>query len=264
MRFFKFTIIYLYIFLATGCASLYVPPVPEYALPENTKVGLLVAVSEYPKHTHIGTTIFNNFTKEYEYAWNMEEAVFQTYKEEIEDTTGFNVINLRDHGVVDTADLDFVGVEEKQWSVVDANSDSRNSLMEKGIYAVVSISEAPTLASLECSSYGCTEHYSQGYGLFTRSFLGISSYVASASFIISTEIIQPPIDIGIQKDMREVTKFDNKNRTLSDFKGPAEFKNITEDELAPVKDEILEYIKSVATITSRYLKGSDQTNKDQE
>ena len=257
MRLFKFATISFYLLLASGCASVYVPPMPEYSLPENSKLGLLVTVGEHPKHSHVGTTIFNNFVKEYEYDWDMEEAVFQIYKEEIESTTGFSVVNLRDHGIAESSDLNFVDIKNKQWAENDANKVLRQTLIEKGIYAVVSISEAPTLASLECSNYGCAQQYSDGYGLFTRSIFGMDRYVASASFNISTEIIRPLIDIGAQEDMREVTHFANKNKTIADFSDPADFKNITEDELAPAKEGILEFIKSLAAATSRYLTGAN-------
>ncbi|MBV1928905.1 MAG: hypothetical protein KUG81_05275 [Gammaproteobacteria bacterium] len=256
MKLTKYTIIVFLLIVTTGCASLYVPPLPQYSLPKNAQIGLLVTASEFPKHTHVGTTVFNNFAKDYEYQWRMEEFIFNEYKQEIEKSTGFSVVNLRDLGVENAAELNFVGVKDKQWSLIEGNSQLRDTLIEKGIYAVVSISEVPTLASLECSQFGCTEHYSQGYGLFTRSFLGIDRYMASASFSISVEIINPLADIAVQKGMRDILRFSNKNKIISDFKDPEDFKNISEQELSPIKNEILSYIKSVAAATSRYLSGS--------
>ena len=256
MKLTKYLTIVLCLSLNVGCASLYVPALPNYSLPEHTRIGLFVSASEFPKHTHVGTTIFNNFSKDYEYPWKMEESIFKTFQQEIEHSTGFVVLNLKDLGITNTSELNFVEVKDKQWSLVEENTSLRDSLIELGIYAVVSISESPTLANLECSAYGCAEHYSEGYGLFTRSFLGINSYFASSSFTVSIEIIDTPADIGVQQDMRDILHFNNKNKILTNFEAPKEFRNITQEELNPIREEILNYIKYVAAAAGHYFVNS--------
>jgi hypothetical protein len=48
--------------LLSGCASLAPPPPrPAAGLGAGAKVGLLVAVEPSATHTHVGTTVFNNF-----------------------------------------------------------------------------------------------------------------------------------------------------------------------------------------------------------
>ena len=231
------------------------------AKPENAKIGVLVQTSEFPSHTHVGTTIFNNFTKEYKYQWDMQASIFDVYKREIETTTGYVVVNLQDIGISTSTALNFVEIKDKNWASVKQNSALMSKLKEQGIFAVVSISEVPTLASLECSQYGCSEHYSQGYGLFTRCFFGMDRYMASASFAVSTEIIQPLLDVAMQEDMREILHFSSKNKEVSDFSDPKDFENITEQELNPIKTEILGYMKSVASLTSQYLIGSSSAHQ---
>lgn len=186
----------------------------------------------------------------------MQASIYDLYKKEIEKLTGFEVVNLRDMSISSPLELNFVEITDKNWTSVKQNSELRESLRKQGIFAIVSVFELPTLANLECSQFGCANHYSQGYGLFTRSFLGMDRYIASASFEISAEIIQPLIDISVQEDMREILHFSSKNKEVSDFSDPKDFKNISEHELKPIKSEILVYMQSVARLTSKYLKGS--------
>lgn len=58
----RFSIIFI-IILITGCSSLGQQR-PLNAPKANAKIGILFVGEKYPKHTHIGTTIFQNFTIE--------------------------------------------------------------------------------------------------------------------------------------------------------------------------------------------------------
>jgi len=120
----------------SGCAALHVPEVPQHTVPANAKVGLLINVGDNPSHAHVGTTLFNNFEKKLPYDWNMKEEIFQIYKEKIESSTNLKVIDLHRFGINKVAELDFVDVKNKQWSVVKANSRLRDTLLEENLYAV--------------------------------------------------------------------------------------------------------------------------------
>lgn len=253
---FKLFALLLISIIVTGCASTYVPPTTGYKAPEKSKVGVLVVAKEYPSHTHVGTTIFNNFSKEYEYDWQLKETIFKTFENKIENGTSFEVVDLSNF-LSEGSTPSFVTVENKEWVFNETSAAIREKLTAEGITAVVIIKESPTLAAMECGMYGCSEHYSQGYGLFTRSFLGLDNYMASASFQISIETIDKPVDITRLEHVKETQSYLAKNKQLEDFRDPEDFENITEDELLPVKAALVEYFDNLAVMTRQFLIGAD-------
>lgn len=240
--------------LMSACATVYVPPVPQYNTPAKGKIGVYIDTSDTIKHSHIGTTIFNNFNSEYEYDWRMEDTIFELVKQELaKSNSAIEVVNLKQLDGVKYDGLNLVGISGKTWAFSEGSEEMRKSLVDNGVYAVISISETPTLALLNCGQYGCSEFYSQGQGLFTRSFLGMDSYHASASYDINIELLTTPVDISMLEDVRELLSFQNKNPKISGFHAPADFKNITEQEMLPVKANIEAYLQTVTQTARPYL-----------
>lgn len=254
---FKLLFMALMAIVIAGCASTYVPPTTGYKAPEKSKVGILVVAKENPSHTHVGTTIFNNFSKEYDYDWKLKENIFKIFEDKIEGGTTYDVVDISNL-VSESDTLTFVDVVNKEWVFNEKSASTREKLAAEGITAVVVIKETSTLAAMECGMYGCSEHYSQGYGLFTRSFLGMDNYMASASFAISIETIDKPVDITRLEHVKETQTYLAKNKTLEDFAAPADFENITEEELAPVKAALIEYFDNLAGMTRQFLVGNEQ------
>lgn len=249
------------ILFMSACVSTYVPPTPSYKLSAGDKVGILISAKDNPTHTHVGTTIFHNFTSEYEFDWGIKQAIFEEFKNHIEGKSPYQVVNLEDYAVQQTDLAKFVEVKDKKWSFTQANNELRESLLQAGIKAVILIEETPTLAVLECSAYGCSEHYSQGYGLFTRSFLGMDRYMASTSFRVQIETLDEPIDIMLLDEFRETQHYMSKHPMLEGFTDPQDFKQLTEEEMEPVKVGIVGYFSNLASMLKGFLEGSaTQTN----
>lgn len=257
----KFVFLVLVGLLTSGCATRFVPPVDNVALPKTAKVGVFIDVGEHPTHTHIGTTIFNNHVKRYPYDWQLKQSLFDKIKTQIELQTGLEVVALNAPLVSDFAELDFVSVREKQWSYIERRTALRETLAEQGIQAIIALRETRTLAELNCSQYGCAEFYSEGVGLFTRSFFGMDRYYASSSFEISAEILNPAIDLGMLDALWDMTIYSGKNVLLDGFSDPADFKNITEQEMLPVKAGVMDYIHKLTSQIAQYLNGDMQSAK---
>ena len=64
-------------------------PVSKPVAPPKQKVGVWVSAKTFPTHTHIGTTKFNNFTKEYSYDWQLNNTLYSTFKKAIEQNSRF-------------------------------------------------------------------------------------------------------------------------------------------------------------------------------
>lgn len=244
-----------------GCTT-FVPPVPAYKLKENGNVGLLVVAKSNPTHTHVGTTIFNNDVKEYDYDWNMQQTIFGQFKETIEQNSNYKVVDLKTIGYKDSDPSSFVTIKDKQWIFDPSNTAFRENLLENNIDIIVIIKEGQTLASLECSQYGCNRFHSEGYGLFTRSFFGLDRYHASKSFSMSIQTLDTPINLLLTNGFKETQELTEKSKLMSDFEDPKDFKNITKEELEPIRLNIIEYFKNLATLTRNFIDGDKlPTNK---
>lgn len=251
----------LSILFMSACVSTYVPPTPNYKLTAGDKIGILINAKDNPTHTHVGTTIFHNFASEYEFNWGIKQAIFDEFKSRIEGMSPYQLVNLEDYAISKTDLTKFVEVKDKKWSFSQTNRELRETLLQAGIKAVIIIEEAPSLAVLECGAYGCSEHYSQGYRLFTRSFLGMDRYMAASSFRIQIETLDEPIDIMLLDEFRETQHYLSKHPMLEDFEDPEDFKKLTEAEMAPVKAGIVNYFSNLAIMLKDFLEGSStQTN----
>ena len=229
-------------------------PVSKPVAPPKQKVGVLVSAKKFPTHTHIGTTKFNNFTKEYSYDWQLNNTLYSTFKKAIEQNGRFTAVDISSM-VDDAGALDFVMGEGNNGAFNDNQNTLRKSLLDKGIATVIIVEEAPTVAITECGTYGCSEHQSKGFGLFTRSFLGTDHYIASASFNVSIERLDKPVDILTLPVFTEFQDDALKNERVEDFTPPDNFDEITEQELAPIKNTIVNYFDRLATAVGKYLSG---------
>ena len=223
------------------------------------KIAVLVNVSEHPTHTHLGTTTFNNFTKQYPYDWQIKSTIFNTLKAKIELSSGYDVVDVATLDTIDKSVLSSMNektnfvVNEQDKSVFFNGADTlRNALVSAGVSAVIIVNETPTIAATECGTYGCVEHRSEGYGLFTRSFLGTDNYVASASFTVSVERIDTPIEVSSLPQFEVLTSDKAKNLKLESFFAPSDFDELTQDELIPVKHAITDYINDLAEVAADY------------
>ncbi|MFD3350475.1 hypothetical protein [Alteromonas macleodii] len=229
-------------------------PVSKPVAPPKPKVGVWVSAKKFPTHTHIGTTKFNNFTKEYSYDWQLNNTLYSTFKKAIEQNSRFTAVDISSL-VDDAGALDFVMGEGNNGTFNDKQNTLRKSLLDKGIATVIIVEEAPTVAITECGTYGCSEHQSKGFGLFTRSFLGTDHYIASASFNVSIERLDKPVDILTLPVFTEFQDDALKNERVEDFTPPDNFDEITEQELAPIKNTIVNYFDRLATAVGNYLSG---------
>ncbi|MEC7511493.1 MAG: hypothetical protein VYC99_11935, partial [Pseudomonadota bacterium] len=117
-------------------------PVSKPVAPPKPKVGVWVSAKTFPTHTHIGTTKFNNFTKEYSYDWQLNNTLYSTFKKAIEQNSRFTTVDISSM-VGDAGALDFVMGEGGNGSFNEKQNTLRKSLLDKGIATVIIIEEAP-------------------------------------------------------------------------------------------------------------------------
>lgn len=247
--------------LITGCNSIYVPPVENYQPMNKPKVALLVDVHNHLTHTHIGTTIFNNFSNTYDHDWTLKKDIYNTIAKTLETNSGAEVLPLSSLVHAESLDLDFVNVENKMWQFNANNIEIKNALVDQGIIAVITVKEVPKLVELNCSQYGCSEFHANGHGLYTRSFFGMDSYYTAATYNINAEIISQPIDLSIMEGLLNLTSLDNRLISLDVQQDPADHKKLEKAFFTPVKTSLMRYFDKVSETIADYLNGHFDTSK---
>ena len=196
----KQSLVFTLIAMLSACAGL--PEMPPIEHGSIDRVGVYVAEIGPPKQTHIGTTIFNNNVKEYAQQWDLREEFSNTIASVLEEA-GFEVVDLVSAGYgVD--DLSVARIAEEGGGHASENEQTRARLREDGVGAVVIVSEQErVLALLSCTQYGCTEHWAEGYGLLTRSFLGVGHARVVFAFNFEADVVDPPASISDSAEMEE-------------------------------------------------------------
>lgn len=257
----KKIVLMLTLLLLTGCVKQ--PDIPAYTISKSSKVGYLIQVKQFPIHTHIGTTIFNNFSKVYKYDWKMGSYIEHKLITKLSSVRHLKPINLSNFGFTAEDLNDMIIVSNGKWIVNPEKEAVYNRLTKMNIKALVVIYDDQKIATLECGAFGCTPHYAKGYGVFTRSILNLNSYMAATAFYTKLYLIKPPVDLSENIQSRNenqmpaiATSFTSeKDKKAIGFKEPKDFYNLTRQEMAPfeftVKNYINERIEKIAYYLNR-------------
>lgn len=236
MRFFL-TICVFVLWLA-GCASGpsgSQPSVMKGALPAGSKVGLLISVGSGVAHEHIGTTIFNNFTKNRTLSFDVGDRA-----------RDYLSTRLAEGGFV-VVDIERAGFRMDQFAHgLPSQTEHLGRLrQELGLQALVVVREQRVMASLECSGGPCSERYMEKSGLFTRGVFNLTRYIAVAALDTKVLLLDSSTDLGFSDPLK--SELAKRVKVLSFAKEPENLQVLTEEEFAPVAGWIDEYLKNMAS-----------------
>ncbi|MBQ4834795.1 hypothetical protein [Pseudoalteromonas luteoviolacea] len=66
----------------------------DYKYDDNVKIGFVSLISEKPTHSHIGITVFNNFTKDLDVKWELNQHIFDALSKEFNKQKSYELVNL--------------------------------------------------------------------------------------------------------------------------------------------------------------------------
>ncbi|MBC7501605.1 MAG: hypothetical protein H7315_14075 [Herminiimonas sp.] len=237
--------------LMTGCATAPVP-VPSFAISPGSKVGLLVSLPSSPVHLHIGTTVFNNFTKPYELPETLDASATNRITTRLREN-GFQPVDLKPLGWK-ISDVNALAKSDGQHWV--ANPDQLTQLNrlrnELGLRAIVVMTEARVSADLGCAGGPCSDRQMERSGLFSLSFLNISRFRAVAAMEMKVFILDPAVELSSAQPLK--SQLELRVLPLAGFKEPADYKNLTPAEFAPVVNWIHGFIDEAAASTAKALR----------
>lgn len=236
------------IFLA-GCAT--APSLPQVQLHRGDRIGVLVDSGDTPSHSHIGTTVFNNFNKQYPYNWNLRAGVSDAVSKSF-GAEGLVVVDLAKEGLNYSDLSNLIAPVHDEWKVARRKEAIYHRLSEQmGLKAVVILKEGHVTTALECYGGPCAERFADASGLYTRSMLGMTHYYAVAAYRWNVYVLNPAADIAAVNPLRETLYIPAK--VIPKFAEPAKFDNITEAELAPVREAVIKLVELNATEAARSL-----------
>lgn len=235
--------------LLGGCAT--APPVPSFETRRGDRVGILVDIGDNPTHTHVGTTIFNNFEKRYPHRWDLDAAVAGALKDTLSQA-GFEAVDLEAQGLRHV-DLAALVVENGQaWAVASGREGAARDLAQRrGLRAVVLVKEQKTMAHLECHGGPCTERYTSGAGLYTRSILGLTTRYAVPAFGMHVYLLDPPADLARTGPLRSLVA--RPAVLLPAGAGPANLEQVSGAEWRTVRDAIVAATRRTAAEIAKAL-----------
>lgn len=227
----------------SGCAVS--PPMPAFETKKGDRIGFVVEIGEGALHTHIGTTIFNNFDKKYPVEWQLDSSVTEILRNELA-ASGFEPIDLETKGMSSEEIGSLVIRSGDKWKFAPGKEDIVSNLVEdKRLKAVVIVKEGRVLTALECSGGPCAERYADSSGLYSRSFFGLSRYYAVPAFNLDVYLLEPPANIALGESLRAMMRIPAVS--IKDYPEPADFENITKEEWIPVRNNIISFTKKMAS-----------------
>ena len=220
-----------------GCATS--PPLPKIESTRGDRVGVLVEIGDNPSHTHIGTTVFNNFAKKYPYKWNLSSDVMRTVEQTVRNS-GFTAVDLRAEGIQYSDVSGLIQAAGENWQITSGKEDALRRLRDQlHLKALLVLKETRVMTALECAGGPCSERYADASGLYTRSFFGLTRYNAVAAYQWNVFVLDPVADAAKADPLRSMLRIPA--TPLPGFKDPANFENLTEAEFSPVRDAILRF-----------------------
>lgn len=189
----RILLVSLTILTLAGCTGL--PKAPPMNFHEGGRIGLYIDVSEIVKHKHVGTTIFNNNEKVYPVQWDLAKNIQQIVSSKLTQK-GYEVIIIPSGSLKVNPDIRLIEHKGDSWTINPSEKSLYDRLRnDMKLDAVFIFQKGNTMVNLECGAGGCSPHYMDAPGLFSRSMFGLAYYKGSWGFDWYTYSLNPPADL---------------------------------------------------------------------
>jgi len=240
MKIIKLALILSLLALFSGCVSF--PNTEAFDLPQGSKVGYEISLSEEITHTHYGTTVFNNLKEPYSdlnwelnsYAKSEVIRLLEIYNFSAVEVN--NVLSDEDQKQLD--ELAGGRLNDEESEIFKAISQKRiDKLKSKyGIAALITMNSFPGVVASECGSFGCTDFIAEHPGLYSRGLALLPPFLhAVLPSYTSAMIIEP--HTSIQNHRGRYSEVTPQLLHMKGFK-PVKFKSMTNEEWNQVKEKL--------------------------
>ncbi|VEN74238.1 exported hypothetical protein [Candidatus Desulfarcum epimagneticum] len=172
--------------IVSGCAmGPKLQPLPVFNIEKNSRIGIINFIPPNPKHIHIGTTVFNNFKKEYQVDWNIPGFINGETRRQAA-RLGYKTVIIKPDETLKAQLTDRTLVKENRTVLNPSVSPLLSQLTEQ--YGI------NLLFIFEPAEGGVVLHNVvrvEGHGLGTRSVLGMGYGKAFAMFDADAVCLKP-------------------------------------------------------------------------
>jgi len=239
----KLIINLLVLLVLVGCTSQ--PKIPQYHINKNDKIGYVIQPSKSILHQHIGTTVFNNLEKNYDYNWHLEQDLEKSLLKNVH----ANLVNLKKYNITSSDIKDMIIAKNGKWVVVK-NDIYQKLFQQLHLKAVIVINEKTQYAGEKYIPFSQS-------GIYSKHVLGLKEYRAVCAYTPDLYLLQPEAVIHIENEDNTKIIYNSiydSYKKESGFEKPNDIDNLTSDELLPVKKNIIKQFSSSVKDINKYLK----------
>lgn len=231
--------------LLCGCVT---QPIPTTSIKSGARIGVIDLMKTRMTHTHVGTTVFNNFRNEYERPWKPATYFYDQTIAAISATGDYSVVSVAPSDTLRSYTGDFF---DPKWSSVvldDAIAPELERVAaEANVDLVLILRDTAIPDSVTNTNQSLT-----GYGLYTRSFAGINkAFVYANIFPVLVEPAPARVVSGGPGSVLIVRK----PQEIPGFIFPSEVRALAEADLSQVDAPLRAMLTEAARLTAQELNG---------
>ncbi len=224
----KIVLYIFFIIFISGCATK--PIIKPYTILPQDKVGYIIKTNKNMLHTHIGTTVFNNYVQKYP-----KLVTSSDIESLLKNNFNANLVKIDSISYNDLKNL--ISNKNHKW-IINNKELYQKLITDLRLKAVLLIKEKPVYISLGTQGFN-----TDSSGLFSYSFMGLDMYFVVSGFDYSLYLLSP---VGINTVKIKQYKivyhsFGKKNKNILKIK---DLKHLSQDELNTIKKVILEINKN--------------------
>lgn len=229
----------------SGCATLGYPPLPDFQLDSQSRVGYYMDdLGGSPTHTHVGTTVFTNFTRSYEQLWPLAEHAASALEAEAA-RHGLVAVDLRDIGLDGEALAQLTTSTSQGWQLAADQADLVARLQQDHQLAAVIVMRSLDRQQVfyVCGYGGCQSTFANGMGVLSRGMFGHLGFHAVPAISMQVHVLQPPVNLARYSPLSNKLHPNSNSVPLNDrVERPADIDTLSDDFLATVRTAIEERI----------------------
>ncbi|MBT8338944.1 MAG: hypothetical protein HKP58_03995 [Desulfatitalea sp.] len=209
-------------------------PIPVFDIAKGSRIGVINFVGPRINHYHVGTTVFNNFEKEYEVNWDIPGFINDEIRRQMSEI-GYETVIIESDEHLKSNLKDIVVKEGDRYDLSSSVTPIFKKLANDYDIDMLYVLK-PLKASLFVPNITIE---AENYGVATRSFLGIGSTQAFA-IIGATSICLDPISLTRGGGGR-------KNKTVSGLSMFGNFADLNENELKAIENALKDIIREMVS-----------------
>lgn len=210
--------------LIVGCTA---QPIARPSISANARIGVINLVKPTITHTHVGTTVFNNSVQAYARSWQPSAYFYKQATAEIESSGNYTVVNIAPSQALASYKGDFIDLTFSSFKLDDSIAPELDRLAASAKVDLLLILRETSWRDTVAN----TNQNLRGYGLYTRSFIGLNTAFVYANVF---PVLVQPSPARIVSGGSGFIIIGREPKEIPGFVFPADVKALTEADLEQI------------------------------